>query len=51
MNLEQSGLDQHVVSRADLGTILNDNGNENISPDLGAPGDISRIIVVFYVEK
>ena len=41
----------HVVSRANLGTVADDNGNENISPGLRAPGDVSRRKFVIYVEK
>ena len=40
-----------MVSRANLGTILHDNGNENISPDLSAEKNISRRKFVIYVEK
>jgi len=44
----------YVVSRADLGRnnrVADDNGNENVSPGLRAPGDVSRRKSVIYVEK
>ena len=41
----------HVVSRANLGTVADDNGNGNVSPGLRAPGDVSRRKFVIYVEK
>ena len=43
-----------VVSRADLGRnnrFQLHNGNENVSPDLRAPGDVSRLKFVIYIEK
>ena len=41
----------HVIRRANLGTVADDNGNENVSPGLHAPGDVSRRKFVIYVEK